>query len=168
MALHFDDEQFQDFSSFTRGGGGRGSGGLPPEAEAFSESLDDRWAISRLHPSHCVILQHQRGEGVRGLAPWSWSIFWGSRCQMSNFKTFQPSECVILQHRSGEGVRGLAPWSWSIFWVSRCQMSNFKTFHPSRCVILQHEGGEGVMGLAPWSWSIFWVSRFQMILGPEV
>ena len=40
MALHFDAEQFQDFSSFT--GGGRGSGGLPPEAEAFSESLDVR------------------------------------------------------------------------------------------------------------------------------
>ena len=39
MALHFDAEQFQDFSSFT---GGSESGGLPPEAEAFSESLDDR------------------------------------------------------------------------------------------------------------------------------
>ena len=37
MALHFDAEQFQDFSFFTRGGGG-----LPPEAEAFSESLDVR------------------------------------------------------------------------------------------------------------------------------
>ena len=77
--------------------------------------------------------------GVRGLAPWSWRIFWESGCQMSNFKTFQPSQCVILQYQgggegvrglapwSGEGVRGLAPWSWSTFWVSRCQMSNFKT-----------------------------------------
>ena len=39
------------------------------------------------HPSQCVIVQYQEGEGVRGLAPWSWSIFWVSRCQMSNFKT---------------------------------------------------------------------------------
>ena len=85
------------------------------------------------HPSQCVILQHQREEGGQGLAPWSWSIFWGSRCQMSNFKTFQPSQCVILQYQGGgEGVRGLAPWSWSIFWVSRCQMKSLlKSFSTS-------------------------------------
>ena len=47
------------------------------------------WAfIQDFHPSQCLILQHQGGEGVRGIAPWSWSIFWVSRCQMSNFKTF--------------------------------------------------------------------------------
>ena len=47
MALHFDAEQFQDFSSFTMcdittSKTGWGSGGLPPEAEAFSEFLDVR------------------------------------------------------------------------------------------------------------------------------
>ena len=36
----------------------------------------------------CNITIYQGGgEGVRGLAPWSWSTFWVSRCQMSNFKT---------------------------------------------------------------------------------
>ena len=40
MALHFDAEQFQDFSSFTKcnittSKRGWGSGGFPPEAEAF-------------------------------------------------------------------------------------------------------------------------------------
>ena len=38
------DEQFQDFSSFQVSNikEGKGSGGLPPEAEAFSEFLDVR------------------------------------------------------------------------------------------------------------------------------
>ena len=48
------------------------------------------------HPSQCVILQYQEVEGVRGLAPWSWSIFWVSRCQMSNFKHFIPNQGDIF------------------------------------------------------------------------
>ena len=100
-------------------------------------------------PSQCVILQHQREEGGQGLAPWSWSIFWGSRCQMSNFKTFQPSQCVILQYQGGgEGVRGLAPWSWSTFWVSRCQMSNFKTLWSIK-LHMTVQSGQAFQ--APWS-----------------
>ena len=92
----------------SRRGGGVRELGLAPEAEAFSECLDVRWAISRLLSfTMCKITTSRRGGG-QGFAPWSWSIFWVSRCQMSNFKPFHPSKCVILQHQGGEGV------SWSI------------------------------------------------------
>ena len=43
------------------------------------------------HPS-----QHQGGEGVRGLAPWSWSIFWVSRCQMKSLLKSFPTSHVFL------------------------------------------------------------------------
>ena len=77
--------------------------------------------------------------GVRGLAPWSWSNFEITGCQISNCKHFR----LKMWDFTTKGVRGLAPWSWSIFEIISCW--DFTSI--------------GVMGVAPWSWSIFKISH---------
>ena len=55
---------------------GRGSGGLPPEAEAFSEFLDVRGAISRLLSiTMCNVTTSRRGWGQGGLPPEAEAFF---------------------------------------------------------------------------------------------
>ena len=62
--------------------------------------------------------------GVRGLAPWSWSIFEITSCQISNWKHFS----LKMWDFTTMGVRGLAPWSWSILKSTSCQISDLKYF----------------------------------------
>ena len=67
--------------------------GIPDFNPSF---LDVRWAISRLSSfTMCNITTSRRG-GVRGLAPWSWSIFWVSRCQMKSLLKSFPTSHVFL------------------------------------------------------------------------
>ena len=46
-------------------------------------------------------------KGVRGLAPWSWSMF----------------EIISCWDFTSIGVMGLAPWSWNILKSTSCQIS---------------------------------------------
>ena len=131
------------------------------------------------HLSQCLILQHQGGEGVRGFVPWSLSIFWVSRCQMNNFKTFILHNVLYYNMKKWRGPGGLppgaeaflkiiscwdftsigvivfAPWSWSIFKITSHQISN-------SALKMWDVTSMGVRGLAPWSWSYFEITDCQI------
>ena len=72
--------------------------------------------------------------GVRGLAPWSWSNFEITGCQISNWKHFR----LKMWDFTTKGVRGLAPEAEAFLKIISCW--DFTSI--------------GVIGFAPWSWSI--------------
>ena len=97
--------------------------GLAPEAEAFLVNLGvQRKTFITFYPergSPTKIWKYIMAKGVKGLAPWSWSIF----CKFG----FSKEEiCNILPWKGGvsnkeleihysKGGQGLAPWSLGIF-----------------------------------------------------
>ena len=72
--------------------------------------------------------------GVRGLAPWSWSNFEITGCQISYWKHFR----LKMWDFTTKGVRGLAPEAEAFLKIISCW--DFTSI--------------GVIGFAPWSWSI--------------
>ena len=72
--------------------------------------------------------------GVRGLAPWSWSNFEITGCQISNWKHFR----LKMWDFTTKGVRGLAPEAEAFLKIISCW--DFTSI--------------GVIGFAPWSWII--------------
>ena len=121
---------------------GGGSGGLPPEAEAFSEFLDVRWAISRL-----FILSYnntKEGRGSGGLPPEAeaFSEFLDVKWAISRLSSFTMFNITTPRRGGGQGACPLKLKHFLSFLMSRWAISGLSS--PSSDQYLRYRPGKEI------------------------
>ena len=109
-------------------------------------------------------------KGVRGLAPWSWSISCKFGCSKEDICNLLPWNGI-----SNKNLELHAPWSLNIFLNSNVKKRTFVAFYPetwSPGNTWKYIIAKGVRGLVPWSWSIcvnpFYIERRVSNRDPEI